>query len=442
MDKYINELINAKYNICIITGDHLLTTIKVAKDLKIGPKKFITLKIEENKIKCYDMNNIFVKEIKSFEEVKYLSDEYTLSITGDEYKSLCSIKNIPDLYKIIQHIKIFCRFSQTQKREIMNNLIKCGKNPSMCGDGSNDVGALRLATIGVVILNIKESKIQKKEPLNFLSFDEETTTIKNWDVTSAAPFTSKGESIKCIKNIFVQGRCALVTNIQMYKIFIINSLLTIFIESFMALKGTKFSEYQSLCLGFVVSMFFLMLSKAKPLRKVNSNKPPITIFTCSSFISILGQAMIHIFSNILVIYYTEKFEPISIRNDKILDDTFNPNLLNTIIFLLQIFNQIIIFVVNYKGEPFMENILNNLSMMFLISTIFSIDIIIVFDLYPQLKDDFELIALPESYKYKMILIFIMIFNFCLCYLLEKWRSFFGLYEPYIKNQVKKKNIKQ
>jgi magnesium-transporting ATPase (P-type) len=38
----------------------------------------------------------------------------------------------------------------------------------MCGDGSNDIGALRLATIGVVLLNIKETKIQKKEPFNFL----------------------------------------------------------------------------------------------------------------------------------------------------------------------------------------------------------------------------------------------------------------------------------
>ena len=75
---------------------------------------------------------------------------------------------------------------------------------------------------------------------------------------------------ECIKNIFAQGRCALVINIQMYKIFILNSLLTIYIESFIALKGIKFSEYQTVYLGFAVSMLFLMFSKAKPLNKVNS----------------------------------------------------------------------------------------------------------------------------------------------------------------------------
>ena len=441
VDKYITELIRAKYNICIITGDHLLTTLKISKDLKLGPKKFLSLKIKDNKINWHDLDNNFIKETKSYEEVKELAEKCTLGITGDEYKNLSLIKNIPDTYKIIQYIKLFCRFSQIQKDKIIKDLIKCGKNPSMCGDGSNDVGALKLSTIGVVILNIKESKIQKKEPLNFLSFDEETT-IKNWDVTSVAPFTSKGESIKCIKNIFVQGRCALVTNIQMYKIFILNSLLTIYIESFIALKGIKFSEYQSVCLGFVISMFFLMLSKASPLNKVNSNKPSITIFTWSSFISIIGQVIIHISTMNLVIYLTEKADPFSIGQERTFDEKFSPNLLNTIVFLFQIYNQTIIFSVNYKGEPFMENILSNPSMVKLICGIFVVGGIIFFDLYPQLNEDFELVSLPEDNNYKMALIFIMIFNFCLCYILEKWRSLFRLYEPYVKKIAKRKNSKK
>ena len=438
VDKYIKELIKAKYNICIITGDHLLSTLKVFKDLKLGPEKFASLKIENKKIKWIDLDNNIIKETKSFEEVKLLSNEYTLGLTGDEYKSL-NLTNIPEIYQIIQYIKLFCRISQTQKSEIVKDLIKCGKNPSMCGDGSNDMSALKIATIGVVILNIKESKIQKKEPLNFLSFDEETT-IKNWIVTSVAPFTSKGESIKCIKNIFVQGRCAIVTNIQMYKIFILNSLLTIYIESFIALKGIKFSEYQTVYLGFAVSMFFLMLSKAKPLNKVNPNKPPITIFTWSSFFSIFFQVIVHISAMILVINITENVDIFSIGQEKSLDEKFTPNLLNTIVFLFQIFNQTIIFVINYQGEPFMENILKNSSMMLLITVIVSIGCIIIFDLYPQLNEDFELVSLPEDNNYKMKLIIIMISNFSLCYIIEKWRNLFGFYEPYEIKQTKKKKI--
>ena len=437
VDKYIKELIKAKYNICIITGDHLLTTLKVSKELKLGPEKFASLIIEDKKLKWYDINNHFIKETKSIEEIELLSNEYTLGLTSDEYKNLNLLTNFSNIYNIIQYIKLFCRFSQINKIEVIKNLIQSGKNPSMCGDGSNDVGALKLASIGVVMLNIKETKMQKKEPFNFLSFDDETT-IKNWDATAVAAFTSKGESIKCIKNIFVQGRCALVIKIQMYKIFILNSLLTIYIESFLALKGIKFSEYQTVYLSFGISMFFLMLSKAKPLNKLNSNKPPITIFTLSSIISILGQFIIHISSMILVIYLTENVDPFLIGQEKSLDEKFSPNLINTIIFLFQIFNQIIIFVINYQGEPFMENILKNSSMMTLIVGIIAIGTIIFFDLYPQLNEDFELVSLPEDNNYKITLIIIMIFNFCLCYLCEKWRSIFGLYEPYEKSKSKKK----
>ena len=437
VDKYIKELIKAKYDISIMTGDHLLTTLKISKELKLGPEKFALLKIEDKKLNWYDIDLNLIKETKSIEELKILSNDYTLGITGDQYSEINLNINIQNSYEIIQYIKLFCRVSQKQKTQIIKDLIKSGKNPSMCGDGSNDVGALKLAKIGVVLLNIKECKMQKKEPFNFLSFDDENT-IKNWDATAVASFTSKGDSIKCMNNIFIQGRCALVTNIQMYKIFIINSLLTIYIESILIFKGIKFSDYQSVYLSFVVSMFFLMLSKAKALKKVNSNKPPINIFTLPSLISIIGQFIVHLCSMTLVLYVTEKVDPFLIGQERSLEEKFSPNLINTIMFLFQIFNQSIIFIVNYQGEPFMENILENPSMIKIICGIFAFGSVIIFDLYPQLNEDFELVSLPEDNNYKITLFFIMFFNFIFCYILEKWKNLFGLYEPFEKKKSKKK----
>ncbi len=143
---------NAKYGIIIVTGDHLLTTLKVAKDLKLGPEKYALLKIEDKKMKWNDLNNIFIKETKSIEEVEELSLEYTLCITGDEYKNINLITNFQNIWEITQFIKLFCRVSQMQKVEIIKDITKGGKYSSMCGDGSNDVGALNLATIGVAML--------------------------------------------------------------------------------------------------------------------------------------------------------------------------------------------------------------------------------------------------------------------------------------------------
>ena len=438
-DKYITELVNAKYGIIIVTGDHLLTTLKVAKDLKLGPEKFALLKIEDKKMKWNDLNNIFIKETKSIEEVEELSLEYTLCITGDEYKNINLITNFPNIWEITQFVKLFCRVSQMQKVEIIKDITKGGKYSSMCGDGSNDVGALNLATIGVAMLNIKENKIQKKEPFNLLSFDNDTT-LENLDAAAFAPFTSKGDSIKCVKNILVQGRCALVKYTQMYKIFIINSLLTIYTESFLTFKGIKLSEYQSVYLGFAISMFFLMFSKSKPLKRVNSNKPSISIFTWSSLFSIIGQVTIHISSLNLIIYITEKVDPFYIKQEKSIDERFSPSLINTITFLFQIFNQVIIFMVNYQGEPFMENIWENSFIIKLIVVISAFGVVIIFDLFPQLNEDLELVQLPEDIYYKFLLIIIMIFNYIFCYILEKWRNLFNFYENIEKEKyIKKKN---
>ncbi len=441
--KYIKELITAKYDVCIITGDHVLTTSKVSKDLELGPNKFGLLKIEKELnsnrhiMNWYDLDDKFIKTTLTVQEIKNLMKEYTLGATGDQLKLVDEVKEMENRHEMMQYIKLFCRVSPTQKDDIIKDLIKCGRNPSMCGDGSNDVGALKRATIGVALLNIEETETQKKQPFNFLSFEDETV-IKNGDVTAAAPFTSKSGSIKCIKNIFIQGRCTLVTNFQMYKILALNCLLTAYSESVLALKGIKFSDYQSTYMGFAISIFFLMLSKAVPLNKVNSNHPPTTIFTWPAIISIIGQAVVDLGAMVLVLYLTEQIDPLSIGQVKSLDEKFTPTLINTIMFIFQMVNQTITFVVNYQGEPFMENLGQNSAMKKLVFGIIAITAVIIFDLYPQLNETLELVPLPDDTNYRMMLCGIMFFNFVLCYLLEKWKSLFGLYEPFPKQKPKKK----
>ena len=325
--------------------------------------------------------------------------------------------------------------SQSQKIKIIENFIKHGKNPLMVGDGTNDIGALKISKIGVTLLNIKETMIGKKD---FLYFDKDTI-IKNWDITAITPFISKGESIKCIKNILLMGKCAFIINMQMHKIFIINSFSTIYLESFLVLKGIKLSEYQYANLAFIVSMFFLMFSKAQPLNKLNSNKPSFEFFNWPNFISIFGQILVNLTSINLLLYFSEKVDPfLIIGQETSLDEKFTPNLNNSIIYMFYILNQVIIFVANYQGEPFMENVYKNSSMMKLILGILSIGCIYIFDLYPQVNDDFEMVALPEDCYYKLTIILILIFNFCSCYVLEKWKNLFGLYEPYERPKNKKK----
>ena len=437
VDKYLKELIKSKYDLCIITGESLLTALKLITQLNLfESSKYAYLSIQENQIFLKDIDtNQIIQEAKTIEDIKNFSKEYILCIANDEYKKLDNIKiKIPAIYSIIPFIKLFSRMSKSNKIQIISDLKSSGRNPLMCGDGTNDVGALKLAKVGVTLLNIKESFVGKREFLYF----EEDTIIKNWDTTAVTPFISKGESIKCIKNILLTGKLALIINIQMHKIFIINSISTIYIESILALKGIKFSEYQYANLSFIISLFFLMFSKAKPLNKLNPNRPAPKIINLKNVISIIGQIIINISSMNLLLYFSESVDPFLIGQEKSLDEKFRPNLNNTIIYMFQILSQVNIFVANYQGEPFMENINKNSSMMKLIFGILAIGSIYIFDLYPQVNDDFEMVALPEDNLFKFYIILILVLNFCLCYILEKWKNIFGLYEPYEKSSNKKK----
>ena len=282
--------------------------------------KYAYLSIQENQIFLKDIDtNQIIQEAKAIEDIKNFSKEYILCIANDEYKKLDNIKiKIPAIYSIIPFIKLFSRMSKSNKIQIISDLKSSGRNPLMCGDGTNDVGALKLAKVGVTLLNIKESFVGKREFLYF----EEDTIIKNWDTTAVTPFISKGESIKCIKNILLTGKLALIINIQMHKIFIINSISTIYIESILALKGIKFSEYQYANLSFIISLFFLMFSKAKPLNKLNPNRPAPKIINLKNVISIIGQIIINI-KNVFGINFNSAFSfqnEINYQNQKFNDD--------------------------------------------------------------------------------------------------------------------------
>ncbi|KAI5296970.1 ER membrane protein DP1/Yop1, partial [Ascosphaera pollenicola] len=75
---------------------------------------------------------------------------YDICITGHALSHLSEHVQILDLLK---RTWVYARVSPSQKEFLLTSLKEAGYNTLMCGDGTNDVGALKQAHIGVALLN-------------------------------------------------------------------------------------------------------------------------------------------------------------------------------------------------------------------------------------------------------------------------------------------------
>lgn len=79
-----------------------------------------------------------------------LFDEYDICVTG---AALRQYEGRPEINALVDNTWVYARVSPTQKEYLLTVLKNIGYTTLMAGDGTNDVGALKQADIGVALLD-------------------------------------------------------------------------------------------------------------------------------------------------------------------------------------------------------------------------------------------------------------------------------------------------
>lgn len=268
--------------------------------------------------------------------------------------------------------------------------------------------------------------------------------VKLGDASIAAPFTSKMPSIRSCVDIVRQGRCTLVSSIQMvsvellvisllhfrcflrdffrcqYQIMALQCLISSYSLSVLYLDGVKYGDSQITAMGLLGSVSFMSVSRSRPLDKLSRVRPLNSIFHPALFVSLFGQFVIHLATMIIASQAAKKHLPEDYEPE--LDGHFKPGILNTVVFLVSNFQQVTVFFVNLQGRPFMTGVTENRPLLWSLVATFILTFMFASESVPGLNRYFQLVAFPDE-QFRTFVLSILLADFLATFLFDRCMKF-------------------
>ncbi len=375
---------------------------------------------------------------KTFEILYNVNERYEAlknEIINKDPQSKNNLTKFHEAFRLIlKYCSVYARCSPDNKTQLIHSLQKEGFMVLMCGDGANDCGALKIADVGV-------------------SLSQEEASI-------AAAFTSVNPNITCIIDVLKEGKCALVTSIEIFKYMIAFSLTEYFAMTLMMINHTFLTDGECIAIDLFISLPLCSLLPLIPTHdKLTFHKPYCKLASFPIFISVFIQVFINFLFQLggyfsLNLFFPksdpiyEKFRSCS-KSPKTCEDNC---LENSVIFLVSYPQYLFVGLVLITAAPFKKNIHSNLILLIYIIVIFIYCFYIIFHGDYLTKNWLLLMEFPDdnfrddvtkptyfiAFKYYlMIYVFI---NFLFCLFFEKIVSH-NIIRKWLRNRMKEKQMK-
>ncbi|CAA9988800.1 cation transporting P-ATPase, putative [Plasmodium knowlesi strain H] len=216
--------------------------------------------------------NMYKEIILTGEAYTYI--KHTIFHISNEEEDITSYSNFEksEGYKnFLLRVRIFSRLTPNNKMDIIKDFIKYDYISGMCGDGSNDCGALKISHAGLA--------------------------LSDADTSVVSPFSSKNENIKSVIDVLREGRACLVTSINCYKYMLLYGFMISVVKIVLFMNAhAVMSEYGYL---FFDNVILLLLAKSmtlsRPARKLKTQTPTSSIIGAQTIISLLSNLVVNFF---------------------------------------------------------------------------------------------------------------------------------------------------
>ena len=227
--------------------------------------------------------------------------------------------------------------------------------------------------------------------------------VRPGDASIAAPFTSRSPSVRSVVDLIRQGRCTLLSSLQQQQIMMLECMISAYVLSALSLEGARSSERQMMASSWLIMTASIAFSYSKPVDRMHPERPLRSLFNPAIIASTLGQAAIHLGCMVYAVHLATtamgpealaavvafnkrvrlgeaealraeeaaaaqeaaelagEEEPYDMLGDlwNVWSTPFKPNLMNTVVFLVETAQMVAVLFVNYKGRPWMKGLTEN-----------------------------------------------------------------------------------